>query len=118
MVHIPEKYERPTIKIYRAPGWAQQTIRYLLEGIEEEGLPSEVEDCPGGDIFALAYEAAGASRLGVGIAADGQQVILHHDKLDQQKPLFCIPASAGVSTIRALGANAARLVKKMPFKSI
>ncbi len=36
----------------------------------------------------------------------------------REQPLFRIPANSGMETVRALGANAARLVKKLPLKAL
>lgn len=115
---MPEKYDKPTIQIFKGPGGGEAALRLLAEGIEEEGLPWEVVSREGADATLLAFEASGASRLGVGIGIAGQDIVLHHDKLDPKKPLFKIRAGGAQETIRALGANAARLVKKMPFKSM
>ena len=63
-------------------------------------------------------EAARSSRLEVGIGLDRQALVLHYSKLEREQPLFRIPANSGMETVRALGANAARLVKKLPLKAL
>ena len=54
----------------------------------------------------------------MGIGADGQELVLHYNKLEMAQPLFRISAQAGAAQARALGANAARLVKKLPLKAL
>ncbi|MFQ9207679.1 MAG: glycerol dehydratase reactivase beta/small subunit family protein [Flavonifractor plautii] len=49
---------------------------------------------------------------------DRQALVLHYSKLEREQPLFRIPANSGMETVRALGANAARLVKKLPLKAL
>ena len=71
-----------------------------------------------GDALSLAWEAARSSRLEVGIGLDRQALVLHYSKLEREQPLFRIPADSGMETVRALGANAARLVKKLPLKAL
>lgn len=73
---------------------------------------------PDGDALSLAWEAARSSRLEVGIGLDRQALVLHYSKLEREQPLFRIPANSGMETVRALGANAARLVKKLPLKAL
>ena len=86
-------------------------------GMEEEGIPWEAA-AGTGDALSLAWEAARSSRLEVGIGLDRQALVLHYSKLEREQPLFRIPANSGMETVRALGANAARLVKKLPLKAL
>ena len=72
----------------------------------------------GGHALELAWEAAKSSNLEVGIGADSQELVLHYNKLEMAQPLFRISAQAGAAQARALGANAARLVKKLPLKAL
>lgn len=115
---MPETENKPTIKIYCCDENAGNGLLYLIQGIEEEGIPWDLTAKPGPDAVALAFEACEASRLDVGLGLCGGQMVLHYNKLDPQKPLFSVARNAGEDPIRALGANAARLVKKIPFKPI
>ena len=54
----------------------------------------------------------------MGIGLDRQALVLHSSKLEREQPLFRSPADSGTETVRALGANAARLVKKLPLKAL
>ncbi|MGG0718582.1 glycerol dehydratase reactivase beta/small subunit family protein [Robertmurraya massiliosenegalensis] len=89
----------------------------LLYGVEEEGVPTFVKESQQKSALELSYQAALDSTLGVGIGIDQDgQMILHYTKLDKKQPLFKENINDSFKQ-RVLGANAARLVKGMPFKS-
>lgn len=89
----------------------------LLNGVEEEGVPSFVKEKLEKSALELSYQAALESTLGVGIGiGEDSQVILHYTKLAKSQPLFNINLKETYKQ-RVLGANAARLVKGIPFKS-
>jgi len=113
-------WDRPAIYIALATGseaHLPEKLRPMLLGIEEEQIPYEL--IPGNpDAHSLterAYDAAVASKLSVGIAYDQDQIMVHYKNLDPEKPLFEEPISSAVA-VRIIGANAARLVKGVPFK--
>lgn len=101
-----------------ADGANQQTLNQILFGIEEEQVAVKVEVILGADLIERAYQAALISQLGVGIAFDEQKAVLHFKGLPEQEPLFIIDASAAQTALTALGVNAARLVKGIPFKQM
>ena len=103
---------KPTVHVRCAEDTPQEVLRQLQYGMEEEGIPWEAA-AGTGDALSLAWEAARSSRLEVGIG-----LVLHYSKLEREQPLFRIPANSGMETVRALGANAARLVKKLPLKAL
>lgn len=107
----------PSIKLFVASGFnGPRELRELLCGVEEEGVPCEVEAAGEGGAVALAYKAAGASVLGVGLGLDGAgQAAAHYNKLPADKPLFTLNYRLDGGKLRYLAANAARLVKGMPF---
>lgn len=91
-------------------------LKPMLHGIEEEQIPfqtMQVEDAD--SAVARAYQAAVASRLSVGISFDDQQIVVHYKNLKPNEPLFVVPID-NPTNIRKVGANAARLVKGVPFK--
>lgn len=89
----------------------------LLNGVEEEGIPFFIKEKQETSALELSYQAALDSSLGVGIGIGGDgQLILHYTKLYKEHPLFTIDLHE-VDKQRVLGANAARLVKGIPFKS-
>lgn len=108
---------KPTVHVMCGPGVPENSFQQLLYGLEEEGIPCEIWTEAKGDALALAWEGAQASRLGVGVGMDGKSAVLHISKLDPKQPLFRIPVRSAEQT-RILGANAARLVKKLPLKPL
>ena len=61
----------------------EREIQPILWGLEEEGIPAEVEKAASGEAVVLAKQAAHMSALNVGIAVDGVQgeIVLHHRDL-------------------------------------
>lgn len=109
---------KPTIKICYSKRVEKSDIDILLNGIEEEGIPFELIEKIDGDVIDLSYEACITSSLGVGIGVSVDKIALHFEKLEKASPLFVINIDSKKDNIRSIGANAARLVKKMPFKKI
>jgi hypothetical protein len=113
----------PTIKLFVSPGFnSPETLRDLLCGAEEEGVPCEVSvfveagAIGEGEAVALAHKAAEASVLDVGLGLDSAgMAAAHYNKLSADKPLFTLNYRLDSDSLRSLGANAARLVKGMPF---
>ena len=108
---------KPNVHILCSPDAPDTALKQLLYGLEVSGIPWESGTTDGADALALAWEAAQASRLEVGLGLDRQFVVLHYSKLDQGRPLYRVPARQA-DQVRALGANAARLVKKLPLKPL
>lgn len=109
---------RPDICLFHAAGAPREALDQLAYGMEEEGIPYRVETCAEGSrAAALAWDAAQASRLGVGVGADGAAAVLHTARLEEDKPLFSVSIRSNEG-LRSLGANAARLVKKLPLKQL
>ncbi|MDR2342989.1 MAG: glycerol dehydratase reactivase beta/small subunit family protein [Spirochaetaceae bacterium] len=107
----------PSIKLFVGYGVSgPENLRELLFGAEEEGVPCEVEAAGEGGAVALAYKAAAASVLGVGLGLDDAgMAAVHYNKLPAEKPLFTLNYRLDGGKLRSLAANAARLVKGMPF---
>lgn len=113
------RYERPAIRIQYSESVPAGQFAEVLLGIEEEGLPYSVEALPETNGLKLAYEASHTnSRLGIGIGIGTNGMFLHYEKLKENEPLFELPLDATDESKRALGANAARLTKKLPFKTL
>lgn len=109
---------KPEIKVYYEKGSVPKSvIRTILLGIEEEGLPFSLEEKEKGTGRVLADKAAEASHLGVGIGIS-DQIVVQHIKLKQDRPLFVVSSQNEETVLRNIGANAARLVKRMPFKDV
>ena len=114
---MPIEMTKPNVRVLMSPDASQAALRQLTLGMEEEGIPWEEDTREGMDALKLSWEAAQASRLEVGLGLDRQFVVLHYSKLDQDQPLYRVPARQA-DQVRAIGANAARLVKKLPLKPL
>lgn len=112
--------KKPQIKVYYNNNISNEIekIREVLWGIEEEGIPYEMQAVSSGDAVKIGYQASIESTLGVGIGIDNQNIVLHFNKLKEDTPIFKIKYTSKDIQKRSLGANAARLVTKMPFKEI
>ncbi|WP_373842344.1 glycerol dehydratase reactivase beta/small subunit family protein [Limosilactobacillus sp.] len=116
---MADNSEKPTIVIgldSKNPS-ASVKLKPLLNGIEEEQIPVSTRSISVDDVVSRAYQAALSSRLDVGIAYDGNRYIVHYKNLPEKKPLFDFNIDDNVN-LRILGANAARLVKGIPFKKL
>lgn len=114
---MPIEMTKPNVRVLMSPDASPVALRQLTYGMEEEGIPWEEDAREGMDALALSWEAAQASRLEVGLGLDRQFVVLHYSKLQQDQPLYRVPARQ-MDQVRAIGANAARLVKKLPLKPL
>ena len=114
---MPIEMTKPNVRVLISPDASPAALRQLTYGMEEEGIPWEESTRQGMDALNLAWEAAQASRLEVGLGLDRQFVVLHYSKLGQDQPLYRVPARQ-MDQVRAIGANAARLVKKLPLKPL
>jgi len=113
-VDISTMGERPAVWIFIIQPIPDETITPILWGLEEEGIPAELREVPRGPTEILAKQAADGSPLNVGIGINGMEgeVVLHHRDLPGDSPLFSFGAEEiNPSVLRALGVNAARLVK-------
>ncbi len=111
-----EEYKKPCIVLVaRDPD--EDVLRQLLAGTEEEGIPAEVMRARYSEVMSETHNASEASRLGIGIGVFGNRVILHFNKLREDKPV--IDTRIGrfeLYKARNIGSNAARLYKVMPLK--
>lgn len=114
------KDQRPYIELFYQPNpIADDAIRYLSQGIEEEGIPlrttnkQESRD----DAVTLAMDAAILSMIEVGIGMDHSgKIVIHYKKLPKEKPLFELQLPSSHRELRIFGSHAARLVKGLPFR--
>lgn len=94
-------------------------LKQLLAGIEEEGIPYEVDTINGDDLLTITHKASVHSRMGVGIGISENRVLLHYSKLKIDKPILDATLKYDIKEVaRNVGNNAARLYKIMPFKNI
>ena len=110
--------EKPSVKVYYDSSSLSVTdFLNVLLGIEEEGIPYDVQSREGMDLLELAHIASIESRIGVGIGISKEGIALQYEKLDRSAPLFKIRLYQK-ELYRKIGSNAARLVKKIPFKAM
>ena len=108
--------DRPSVKVYYDANAVQpEKLKPILLGIEEEGIPYDIAGISESDVYEIGFKACNDSRLGIGIGVSDKKIILHFEKLKKKRPIFEI-GTFERENYRILGANAARLVKKMPFK--
>jgi hypothetical protein len=112
--------ERPAMLVYRHPAAPVPVLREICAGAEEEGVPTEVVDAPGGvdtaDATALAHAAARESRLDVGIGVDAAgAAAVHHGKLPADRPPATIGPASTPPDWRRAGRIGARVVKSLPL---
>ena len=107
--------KKPSIFIYTYQP-DQMLLREVCAGIEEEGVFFEVFERDPSDIDSLAYEAANDSMMGSGIGMNQNQVALQMKGISKGKNVEYYEMPDEVQC-RKIGANSARAIKKMPFKS-
>ncbi|HEY5181687.1 MAG TPA: glycerol dehydratase reactivase beta/small subunit family protein [Dermatophilaceae bacterium] len=106
---------RPALVLHRHRSVENDALRELLLGMEEEGVP--VRMVPSGELNPLELAAAAAleSRLGVGIGVSLDYVVVTTEKLPAGRPYIARRFNADAAQDRTVGANAARLVKRLPL---
>lgn len=108
---------RPTVRILTC-GFNGQQLEPILWGLEEDGIPADIQKGPNDGAVALAKQAAHMSPLNVGIGISGidGKLALHHRDLAADRPLVALDTTiATFAQLRLLGTNAARLVKGEPL---
>lgn len=96
-------------------------LKEILAGIEEEGIPYDVRNINLNEstILREVYAAAQESRMGIAIGVMDTRIVLHFNKLKEEKPLIDVKLNLyEKEKARIVGCNAARLYKIMPFKDI
>jgi len=95
-------------------------LKQILYGMEEEGIPFQLKEVQSSNVINESYQASMESPLLVGVAYLNDQVVIHYRSLPLKQPIFNETrlASKDKKFLRALGANAARLVKGIPFKLV
>lgn len=96
-------------------------LKEILAGIEEEGIPCKVKNINFNEdtILREVYAASQESRIGIAIGVIDGRVVLHYNKLKEEKPLIDINLNLyEKEKARIVGCNAARLYKIMPFKDM
>lgn len=107
---------KPSIFIYtNQPD--ERCLKEICAGIEEEGVFYEVFDKEASDLDTLAFDAANESMMGSGIGLIGKSVALQMLGITKGNNIeICIDAE--YSDCRRIGADSARIIKKLPLKLI
>lgn len=94
----------------------KELLEEITAGIEEEGCLYEIAYNEDKDVFDLGWNAAHNSLLGAGIAVKGYHALFQCVHMKKNTPVFLINTKEK-KEFRLLGSNAARYVKKIPFKA-
>ncbi len=105
---------RPSIFIYTNDA-DPDFLREIRAGIEEEGVFCEVFERVSSNINELAFEAARDSMMGSGIGISGVDIALQMRGLPEGKNVSGIHMPT-YEECRILGANSARVIKKLGLK--
>lgn len=111
--------EKPSVYIAVEDNYQNSSLLdYLCYGLEEEGIPFQMMNDSAKNLYYLAHQAAQASRLNVSLVlGKNNKVLIHHKKLEPEEPFFEKEISKEIQA-KAIGSNAARLVKGIPIKDI
>lgn len=113
----PDEPERPAIHVILGPEVNERLYGWIAVGAEEEGIPCRLVPEGGTDAVALAYSAAGSSRLGVGVGVASGRVAVHERHMPAARPVVATETEAHAEdACRTAGSNAARLVIGVPLR--
>lgn len=90
-------------------------LKEICAGMEEEGMLFEIVTKEALDIETLCFESANDSILGSGIGVIGNEIGFSLRSLPKGKLVYTYKNPTSIQA-RNLGANAARGVKRLPFK--
>ena len=118
MVMKAHEYEVPCIYVNYSKDLDNASLfDEILWGMEEEGIPYEVNSLNIDSSEELSHLGAIKSKLAVGIGIDKNgKITLAYNKLKKETPLFTANLKDDEKVLRDLGANAGRLVKGIAFK--
>ncbi|MGO1385610.1 MAG: glycerol dehydratase reactivase beta/small subunit family protein [Arachnia sp.] len=111
----PEVLPRPSVQVAVNEAVPQHHLTELLLGLEEEGIPSTVVRHAAKDPLELAHSASLSSVLGVGVGVSLGYVVVTTEKLSAARPYLARFLGQNAAADRAIGTNAARLVKRVPL---
>lgn len=108
----------PTIVVMTNANIPPEHVNDVLLGIEEEGMPHELSHGDSINPLVLAHQAANRSRLGIGIGIALDYIVVTTPQLPEGRPYLATLCTRGDAIRRAAGANAARLVKRVPLLAL
>jgi hypothetical protein len=107
--------DKPAINLLVSDQIPNDRIAEICYGMEEEGVPGSVEHLDSINPLELAHSASVASRLGVGIGVALDYAVITTEKLPSDRPYIAVHMTDDPRHNRMIGANAARLVKRIPL---
>lgn len=107
---------KPVIFVYAVEP-DKDVLKEICAGMEEEGMLFEIVTKVALDIKTLCYESANDSILGSGIGIVGSEIGFSLRSLPKGKLVYTYKNPTRIQA-RNLGANAARGVKRLPFKIV
>jgi hypothetical protein len=107
--------KQPAVEVYVHDRIGDLQLKEILLGIEEESIPYVVTRSGELNPLDLAHEAAITSRLGVGVGVSLDYVVITTEKLPVGEPYVVNWLNYNHEVDRALGATAARMVKRLPL---
>lgn len=112
---------KPEIFVYYDGNFPVESLQAITLGIEEERIPFRKIQSNTFHLAAqAAYQGAQESSLNVALGCIDNQAALHYKNLHPDQPYQVInyAGTCPFQVLRNFGANAARLVKGTPFKTI
>jgi hypothetical protein len=92
-------------------------VREVCAGAEEQGIPTALLSSRAGDADDAGRDAAGESRLAVGVGIDAAGAVVVRHALVPHAVTALAPGSSAAD-LRVLGADAARIVAGLPLRTI
>lgn len=118
-MHFNDSMNDIAINIYYSSEIILKDFQEIFYGIEEEEIPYSLKEIKNEkDASILSFLALESSRLGVGIGIGADnKVIINYENNKKNKDLFILnkEVKMNIMKYRILGANSARLVKKIPL---
>ncbi|WP_254546598.1 glycerol dehydratase reactivase beta/small subunit family protein [Halomarina pelagica] len=104
----------PAVRLVTASD-CEALSRQVAHGLEEESVPVRAAEAAFDDPVAAAFDAAGESRLEIGVALSPERIVLHHERLPSAEPLLAVDRPSPADA-RRVGTNAGRLAKRLPLR--
>ncbi|MCA9950624.1 MAG: glycerol dehydratase reactivase beta/small subunit family protein [Anaerolineales bacterium] len=113
----PFAQERPCIHVAFLAARDKNLYRWVQIGAEEEGVPCKLVTEKAANLVALAYEAAKSSRFNIGVGVSSTEIVLHEMHMPPTQPVLTFRFSGQANYFcRLMGANAARMIIRKPFR--
>jgi hypothetical protein len=109
--------EPPSIHVSVVGAGAPELYHWVEIGAEEEGVPTQLVAPGEADLVSVAYAAAQSSRFDIGVAIGVDQIVLHESHMPPLRPVLTLTLGLDAARVsRRAGANAARMVARLPLR--